>query len=177
MAAGHLVSGVSSQLGARSPNCVGRYDGRGVDHRSPAELSRATRLSRPARRVSDQRHFVVLLYTLSRDTTSKGTSLKIGSLDVKELAARQSRSTGRPLRRKRSLPDFSDRLSGSVRRTAALFSATVSGRRRCLCVDAIRFLSRYIYAIFQSNRVTPGHVTAERARRLARSLREARGGH
>src|SRR2546426_6399371 len=32
---------------------------------SPAERSHATRLSRPARPVSDQRHFVALLYTLS----------------------------------------------------------------------------------------------------------------
>jgi transposase, IS5 family len=42
-----------------------------VDHGSPAEPSRATRLSRPARPESDQRHFVALLYTLSRDTTKQ----------------------------------------------------------------------------------------------------------
>src|SRR5512145_973297 len=49
-------------------------DGRGVDHGSPAELLRARRLSRPARPMSDQRHFVALLYTLSRDTTRHETT-------------------------------------------------------------------------------------------------------
>src|SRR6266571_6842852 len=69
LAEGNLMPGASSQFEAGLPNSAGRYDGRGVDHGSPAELSRATRLSRPARPVSDQRHFVALLYTLSRDTT------------------------------------------------------------------------------------------------------------
>src|SRR5215831_19442502 len=69
LAEGNLMPGASSQCEAGWPNSAGRYDGRGVDHGSPAELSRATRLSRPARLVSDQRHFVALLYTLSRDTT------------------------------------------------------------------------------------------------------------
>ena len=69
LAEGNLIPGASSQLEAGSPNYAGRYDGRGVDHGSPAELSCATRLSRPARPVSDQCHFVALLYTLSRDTT------------------------------------------------------------------------------------------------------------
>ncbi len=65
------MPGASSQFEAGLPSSAGRYDGRGVDHGSPAELSRATRLSRPARPVSDQRHFVALLYTLSRDTTEQ----------------------------------------------------------------------------------------------------------
>jgi len=51
LAEGNLRPGSSSQLEAGSPNYAGRYDGRGVDHGSPAELSRATRLSRPARPV------------------------------------------------------------------------------------------------------------------------------
>ena len=69
LAEDNLIPGTSFQLEAGSPNFAGRYDGRGVDYGSPAELSQATRLSRPARPVSDQRHFVALLYTLSRDTT------------------------------------------------------------------------------------------------------------
>ena len=73
LAEGNLMPGASSQFEAGLPNSAGRYDGRGVDHGSPAELSRATRLSRPARPVSDQRHFVALLYTLSRDTTQTST--------------------------------------------------------------------------------------------------------
>ena len=51
------------------PNYAGRCHGRGVDHGSPAELSRSTRFSRTARPVSDQCQFIVHLYTLSRDTT------------------------------------------------------------------------------------------------------------
>src|SRR5712692_427961 len=74
LAEGNLIPGASSQLEAGSPNYAGRCDGRGVDHGSPAELSRATQLSRPARPVSDQRHFVALLYTLSRDTTLNGAT-------------------------------------------------------------------------------------------------------
>src|SRR5262249_44085243 len=73
LAEGNLMPGASSQFETGLPNSAGRYDGRGVDHGSPAELSRATRLSRPARPVSDQRHFVALLYTLSRDTTKVRT--------------------------------------------------------------------------------------------------------
>ena len=69
LAKGNLIPGASSRLEAESPNDAGRYDGRGEDRGSPAELLRATRLSRLARPVSDQRHFVALLYTLSRDTT------------------------------------------------------------------------------------------------------------
>ena len=69
LAEDNLIPGTSFQLEAGSPNFAGRYDGRGVDYGSPAELSQATRLSRPARPVSDQRHCVALLYTLSRDTT------------------------------------------------------------------------------------------------------------
>src|SRR2546430_4397156 len=69
LAKGNLLPGASSRLEAESPNHAGRYDGRGEDRGSPAELLRATRLSRLAGPVSDQRHFVALLYTLSRDTT------------------------------------------------------------------------------------------------------------
>ena len=68
-AKGNLMPGASSRLEAESPNDAGRYDGRGEDRGSPAARWRATRLSRLARPVSDQRHFVALLYTLSRDTT------------------------------------------------------------------------------------------------------------
>ena len=78
-----MLPGASSQFEAGSSNYAGRYAGRGVDHGSPAELWRATRLSRPARPVSDQRHFVALSYTLSRDTTQSGwfedTPLKGGT--------------------------------------------------------------------------------------------------
>jgi len=69
LAKGNLLPGASSRLEAESPNHAGRYDGHGEDRGSPAELLRATRLSRLAGPVSDQRHFVALLYTLSRDTT------------------------------------------------------------------------------------------------------------
>ena len=72
LAKGNLIPGASSQFEAGLPHYVGRYDGRGVGHGSPTELSRATRLSRPARPVSDQRHFVALSSTLSRDTTKRG---------------------------------------------------------------------------------------------------------
>jgi len=49
LAEDNLIPGTSFQLEAGSPNSAGRYDGRGVDYGSPAELSQATRLSRPAR--------------------------------------------------------------------------------------------------------------------------------
>jgi hypothetical protein len=71
LAKGNLLPSASSRLEAESPNHAGRYDGRGEDRGSPAELLRATRLSRLARPLSDQRYFVALLYTLSRDTTQK----------------------------------------------------------------------------------------------------------
>jgi hypothetical protein len=74
------MPGASSQFEAGLPNSAGRYAGRGVDHGSPAELSRATRLSRPARPVSEQRHFVALLYTLSRDTTQIPVFMKYQAL-------------------------------------------------------------------------------------------------
>ena len=75
LANGNLIPGVSSRLEAESPNDAGRYDRRSEDRGSPAELLRATRLSRLARPVSDQRHCVALLYTLSRDTTLFGNYL------------------------------------------------------------------------------------------------------
>src|SRR5438128_10502559 len=40
-----------------------------INGQSRAELSRAPRLSRPARSASDRRHCVARSYTLSRDTT------------------------------------------------------------------------------------------------------------
>ena len=70
VAEGHWLPGASSRLEARSPSSAGRSDGRGEDRGSPVELSRATRLSRLARPMSEQRHFVARLYTLSRDTTA-----------------------------------------------------------------------------------------------------------
>ena len=78
LAKGNLIPGASSRLEAESPNDAGRYDGRGEDRGSPAELLRAMRLSRLARPVSDQRHFVALLYTLSRDTTLQWSGQKSG---------------------------------------------------------------------------------------------------
>src|SRR5262245_23312177 len=70
LAKGDAILGASSQRGTGSPHYAGRCHGRGVDHGSPAELSRRTRFARTARPVSDQCPFVVHVYTLSRDTTS-----------------------------------------------------------------------------------------------------------
>jgi hypothetical protein len=50
--------------------CHGSRDnGPRMDYGGVAELSRASRLSCPTRSASDQRHFVALSYTLSRDST------------------------------------------------------------------------------------------------------------
>jgi len=70
LAEGNLIPGASSQFEAGLPNYAGRDDGRGVDHGSPAELSRATRLSLPARPVSDN-VTSLLFYTRYRGTPSK----------------------------------------------------------------------------------------------------------
>src|SRR5215467_9298013 len=83
LAEGNWLPGASSRLEARSPSYAGRSDGRGEDRGSPVELSRATRLSRLARPMSDQGHFVALLYTLSRDTTQDNLMI-INHFDVLE---------------------------------------------------------------------------------------------
>lgn len=67
LAKGNLIPGASSRLEAESPNDAGRYDGRGEDRGSPAELLRATRLSRLARPVSDN-VTSLLFYTRYRGT-------------------------------------------------------------------------------------------------------------
>src|SRR5262249_44958053 len=71
LAEGNSIPGASSQRGTGSPHYGGRCHGRGMDHGSLAELSRGTRFSRTARPVSNRRHFLVHLYTLSTDITQK----------------------------------------------------------------------------------------------------------
>src|SRR4029450_3985426 len=70
LAKGNLMPGASSRLEAESPNDAGRYDGRGEDRGSPAELWRATRLSRLARPVSNN-VTSLLFYTRYRGTPPK----------------------------------------------------------------------------------------------------------
>src|SRR4029450_5864267 len=88
LAKGNLMPGASSRLEAESPNDAGRYDGRGEDRGSPAELWRATRLSRLARPVSNN-VTSLLFYTRYRGTPpeSRGqTDLSMGDLRVREWA-------------------------------------------------------------------------------------------